>query len=681
MSAPADSAGPTAGGRAPMQESEFLSNRETLAVVARAFRYVRPFRGRFFVKVGLMFASLVPMLLLPWPVKIIIDNVIEGRPVTDPVRPYPAGVEAVMQLMAGLSPAEILLAVIAAQTTLFLVIGAFGTSGSEGETAEGYLASGYDTASRTENEANAGFSLTGGMLGLFDFRWTMRLTQSLNHHYRTQLFDRVQTLPMTAFDDEKIGDAVYRVMYDTPTITNACYRILLTPMTAPLHILLTVAILSAVFGDQPVLVYSALAFLPLSLLVTLPIASTLRRDHGRSRKAGSTATSTAEEGLSNILAVQSLGGEDRQRDRYAQDSWSAFSRYRAVFRLSMLAFVAAAVPGAFIIGYAFLDAIDLVIAGAISIGDFGLLITYFFHILTSAVSLGGLWFSLQGSAAGLHRVFYLMDLPGEGDDPASRRLPRIQQGVEIEDVHFAYPDGTPALRGVSLSAKIGQMVAFVGPAGAGKTTLAYLIPRFVDPDRGVVRIDGTDVREVTRDSLREQIAFVFQETVLFDATVEENIRLARPDASPELVQEAARLAGASEFIEALPQGYATPLGRAGGKLSVGQKQRLSLARALVREAPILILDEPTSALDPQTEIRFVETLREISRERLVVVIAHRLSTVRRADEILFVDQGEIAERGTHKSLLARPDGAYRRFVEMQSGRASGEDPAGEETDR
>ena len=165
-----------------------------------------------------------------------------------------------------------------------------------------------------------------GFLGLFDFRWTMRLTQSLNHHYRTQLFDRVQTLPMIAFDDEKIGDAVYRVMYDTPTITNACYRILLTPATSPLHILMTVAILGAVFGDQPVLVWSALAFLPLSFLVTLPLAGAMRRDHGRSRKAGSTATSTAEEGMANILAVQSLGGEDRQRERYADDSWSAFSR-------------------------------------------------------------------------------------------------------------------------------------------------------------------------------------------------------------------------------------------------------------------------------------------------------------------------------------------------------------------
>ncbi len=638
-------------------------------MIVRAIRYVAPFRSRFLVKLGLLLLSLIPMLMLPWPVKIIIDHVIEGRPVDDPIRPYPALLQPAMDLLAGHSPAEILFITIAFQILLFLVIGAFGAAGSEGENAEAYLASGYDTASRTENEANLGFSLAGGLLGLFDFRWTMRLTQALNHHYRTRLFERIQTLPMTAFDDERIGDAVYRVMYDTPAITNACYRILLTPITTPLHILLTVAILTFFFGDQPLLIGSALAFLPLALLASLPLAGAMRRDSGRSRKAGATATATAEEGMSNILAVQSLGGEDRQRDRYEKDSWTSFSRYRAVFRLTLYATVIGAVPGFFLIGYAFLHAVDLVIAKQISVGDFGLLTTYFFHVLVSAVTLGGLWFNLQGSAAGLHRVFFLMDLPGEADDPSLPELPTIRRGLEMEGVEYGYPDGTRALRGVSLSARVGEMIAFVGPAGAGKTTLAYLIPRFVAPDRGRVLVDGHDVSRVSLDSLRRQIAFVFQETVLFDATVAENIRMGRPDASDEAVREAARLAGAAEFIDQLPQGYETPLGRAGGKLSVGQKQRLSLARALVRDARILILDEPTSALDPETEARFVATLREVSRDRLVVVIAHRLSTVRASDEILFLDGGEIVERGSHAQLLERPNGAYRRFVEMQSGLA------------
>jgi ABC-type multidrug transport system fused ATPase/permease subunit len=213
---------------------------------------------------------------------------------------------------------------------------------------------------------------------------------------------------------------------------------------------------------------------------------------------------------------------------------------------------------------------------------------------------------------------------------------------------------------------VGSVTAIVGPAGAGKTTLAYLIPRFVEPTSGRVRVDGVDAASVTRASLRAQIAFVFQETALFDDTVLENIRLGRPGASEAEVRRAARMAGADEFIARLPEGYRTRLGRAGGKLSVGQKQRLAIARALVRDAPILILDEPTSALDPETEQRLVAALREASRERLVLVIAHRLSTVRAADQILFLEAGEILERGTHAELASRPGGAYRRFVELQT---------------
>jgi ABC-type multidrug transport system fused ATPase/permease subunit len=233
-------------------------------------------------------------------------------------------------------------------------------------------------------------------------------------------------------------------------------------------------------------------------------------------------------------------------------------------------------------------------------------------------------------------------------------------------VHFAYEEGTPVLRGASFEAPIGSFTGLVGPAGAGKTTLAYLVPRFLSPDRGRVLADGHDLAGVTRDSLRSQVAFVFQETVLFDATVEENIRMGDASKSEADVRRAARVAGADDFIRALPRGYATPLGRGGGKLSVGQKQRIAIARALLRDAPILILDEPTSALDPETERALVAALREASRTRLVLVIAHRLTSIREADQILFVDGGRIAERGTHAELMAREGGAYRRFVEIQS---------------
>jgi ABC-type multidrug transport system fused ATPase/permease subunit len=652
--------------RQRLEERGELGHLETFRVLARASRYLGPFRLRFVGKLGLLLLSLLPLLVLPWPVKIIVDHVVLGVPLDAPTTPYPALLAPLVGVLAGLGPVGIVLSMLALQLVLVVLLGAVGTGGSERDQADAYLSSGHDHATRTENEANAGFSMTSGLLGLLDFRYTLRLTQDLNHHYRASLFERIQSLPMTAFDDERIGDAVFRVMYDTPAITNSVYRIMLTPVGALALGAVTVALLNWTYGSHPTIVWCAAALLFVALLATLPFAAALRRRSSRSRKAGATTTSTLEEGLTHILAVQSLGGEERERGRFDGDSWESFSRHRSQMALGMAVALVAFVPGFAIAAYAFYYVADLVIAGRISLGDFGLLFTYYLLLTFACIEVGALWVRVQESAAGLDRVFFLMDLPGEVDPPGARPLPPLGHALRLEAASYRYPDGTLALSEVSLEARVGQVMALVGPAGAGKTTLAYLIPRFLTPSAGRVLFDGSDVAEATLASVREQVAFVFQETVLFDASVAENIRLGRPDASDTEVRRAAEVAGADEFIRRLPEGYATQLGRSGGKLSVGQKQRLSIARALVRRSRILILDEPTSALDPDTEHRLVAALREASRERVVFVIAHRLSTVRAADEILYLADGEVKERGGHEELMARPGGAYRRFVELQT---------------
>ena len=256
-------------------------------------------------------------------------------------------------------------------------------------------------------------------------------------------------------------------------------------------------------------------------------------------------------------------------------------------------------------------------------------------------------------------------MPGE-EDLGTKVLPRIERGVEFRDVGFVYPDGRRALSGIDLTASIGQILAIAGPTGAGKTTLASLIPRYRIATEGEVLIDGVNANDATLESLRGQVTYVFQETQLFSDSIADNIRFGKPDASAEEVERVARIAGAHDFIAALPDGYDTRLGTSMSKLSVGQKQRLAIARGLLRDSRILILDEPTSALDPETEEYLVRSLHEAARDRLVIIIAHRLSTIASADKIVFLEDGTLRESGSHDELMALPDGHYRRFVELQT---------------
>jgi ABC-type multidrug transport system fused ATPase/permease subunit len=615
------------------------------------------------VKAVLTAVSLLPLVLAPWPIKVLIDHVILDTPIGE--GRYPTLLEPVVSALEGRSPLELLGWVSLALLVMIAVFGSFGSEGAERDITEGGLAQGSDTATQTENQANLGFSFAGGLFGLFDFRWTLRLTQDLNHHYRARLFERIQSLPMRAFDDERVGDAIYRVMYDTPAITGLAYEVLLTPFVTITQMGLLAWLLFDAYPEHAWLAGIALVTAPVVLIASLPFGGLLRRRGDLSRRAGSETTSALEEGVANMRAVQSLGAESRQLASFDQRSRDSFAAYRAYVRGLLVTAFAVGGAVALLVIVLVRAITDLVIEGALSAGDFAVLIGYGLQIGGYASRLGQIWIRVQGNLAGLARVFWLLDLPPEQDAPGARPLGAVRRGVLIRDVHYRYPDGTAALRGVDLEAPIGKVTALVGPAGAGKSTLAALVPRFVEPERGSVEIDRADLRTLTRESLRARVAFVFQETALFDATVAENIRIGRPDASDLEVERAARLAGAHDFIRALPHGYDTSLGRGGDKLSVGQKQRIAIARALVRDAPILILDEPTSALDPFTERSLVRSLHEAARDRSVIVIAHRLASIREADQIVFMDQGCVVERGTHAELMRRPGGAYRRFVELQ----------------
>ena len=307
----------------------------------------------------------------------------------------------------------------------------------------------------------------------------------------------------------------------------------------------------------------------------------------------------------------------------------------------------------------------------------GLIITFVAYVQRfnqPVQQIAVLWTNIQNAIAGGERIFGLLDVvPDVQDAPDAGEMPAIKGLVELDEVWAEYVPGEPVLTGVNLRAEPGQMIAIVGPTGAGKTTIANLIPRFYDVTQGAVRIDGIDVRSVTAASLRKQIAVVLQDSFLFGDTVMENIRFGRPDATDEEVIEAARLAHADSFVERLPEGYQTELGERGTGLSLGQRQLLAIARAALAEPSILILDEATSSVDTRTERLIQTALDNLLKGRTSFVIAHRLSTIRNADQVLLIDEGVIVESGNHETLLA----ARGRYYELYQSQFRRQAPADE----
>jgi len=472
---------------------------------------------------------------------------------------------------------------------------------------------------------------------------------------------------MTVLEDQRIGDSVFRVLYDAPSAPDLAYRLTFSPFFFLLWALLNLYILQYSFGKvSPELIWIAWATVPIAFFITFPFSGALRRTNQNKRAAGAATTNTMEESMSNVGAIQSLGANKQEQQRFADRSAQTFLRER--YAMAVIIVTSLIMGTAFGLAgiYVTILITDRVIDGAMSPGDFAVVIGVFYGIMAPAAFFGGLWIKLQETIAAVRRVFFFLDYESEEDRVGGITLDTIETGVRMEAVNFDYPDGHRALTNINLELPVGELVALVGPTGAEKTTLAYLIPSLLTPTSGRVLIDDHDVMQVDIESLRRQVTYVFQEHVLLSDTIRENLLLANPEASEEQMQIALETAGCMEFIKNLPDGIDTALGRSGDTLSVGQQQRLSIARSLVRDARILILDEPTAALDPQTENQLVASLLAAA-DRLVIVIAHRLSTIRKADRIVFLEDGEIKDIGDHDSLMGKSESPYREFVELQNG--------------
>ncbi len=671
--APKDAGTPVARFDDRIDTDARISNIEVMHILYRALKLLGAFPRLFGSKLMLSALALIPGLYGQWIPKIVIDQVILQQPFDQSKVPFPPHMTPLVNAVEGLTPMGIMAAITVFMLVLLCIFG-------RGETWLGF-SQGEDSATQAENQMNAGGSGTGGLVGLGDTFVQMRLSQRLTNRLRTTLFQRMARLPMTTLDDHRIGDAVYRVMYDAPMLPGICYQVALNPIFMLIGAGISLYMMHYSYGDvAPELIWAASLLIPAGLLITVPFSGLARRVQQDSRAAGTVTTNAMEESLGNIAAVQSLGGMTQEKERIAAHSADSFRRYRHI-KIVQILLEFASIATLVVMGFwATIFVTDQIINGTMSPGDFGVLFGIVLSLGFTALGVGTFWIELQGNAAAVRRVFFFIDLPSEDHGDAMPAIGPFAHTLQIEDVDFSYPDGRRALSGINLTLKPGELVAIVGPTGAGKTSLAYLIPAFIRPTRGRVLLDGQDLTKVNVDTLRDQISYVFQEHLLMSESIRANLLLVNPEASTDDMHEALKAAGAIDFVNALPEGIDTVLGRSGDTLSVGQKQRLCIARALIRNTAILILDEPTAALDPQTENALVQALLMASKGRLTIVIAHRLSTIRQADRIVFLEEGEIRDVGSHDELMAKPDSSYRRFVELQGGEESATPPDDEETD-
>lgn len=637
--------------------------RDVFVILKRALSYIWPARRLFLLKFVLMVGSFVPAFVTIWPLKILTDHVILGNAFDESAARFPPYIQPFVDAVAVLDPFGLLLATLAFLAALVVLFGA-GAGGGEGQLA--FLAQGEDTASQSENMISAGWSMTGGVWGLGDLLCNIRLVQRVTNFHRTDLFARLIRLPMTTLDDQRIGDSIYRTMYDAPAIQGVCFDITLMPAIALLGAFTSLALMDYSYGaSMPELIWLGLATMPLTLLLTIPLARYARRASQESRGAGTATTNRIEENMSNIAAVQSHGAQSREQENFAQASIESFKRFRRVVLVNIgIEVVTAGGALAFMWLWMFLAVSQQIIQGELLPGDMLVMTALFGTIAGTSITFGRLWIDLQHNVAGVRRVFFYLDLPTDDSLSGDEPFPDQIQNITFEGVAFSYNDEQATLTDVSFTAQAGQTVAIVGPTGAGKTTLVYMLPRFLRPSQGSIQINGRSIEEFDVDALRQNIVHVFQEHTMFSRSLRENVTLGNPNATAETVEQAIQSSGVADFLRDLPDGLDTMLGPNGANLSVGQKQRVSIARALVCEAPILLLDEPTAALDPATEQALIRSLDVAKQERIVFIVAHRLSTIQSADLILLLDGGRIVEHGTHLELLAL-DGYYSEYVRAQ----------------
>ena len=585
-------------------------------IYRRIFRYMGEFRRGIGLGVFLAMASSALITLQPWPIKFIIDGIL----VSDTL---------------GLGP--------------------FGdvVTDTNGEkvTAAAWIAGAY-----------LAITVGGVLINAGSFYVIARTALLMIHTLRSRIVGHLRTLSLSYHANQSIGDSVWRAINDARSIQEVMIFGVQTWATLVFRLALMVALMLYL---DPLLTLVALLVLPPLFFSIHRLTGRIQSASQESREHMSRLTSLIEQTMGAIRAVQVFGREGREQERFDEISFGfvrAQLRFRRAEQVLNVATVAVTGVGTAAV---LLFATYRVVNGSLSVGSLWVFIAYMQSLYQMMNQIMFVYGPFQDAVVGVGRAFDVLDQVSDIQEaPDAVEKSDFQRSVAFRNVRMQYDEGRPVLKGMDIEVRRGEKVAIVGETGSGKTTILSLIPRLYDISDGALEVDGIDVRQLKIVSLRNLVSMVPQEPLLFSTTVRENILYGRLDASEEDVEAAARAARADGFVQELPAKYETDVGERGVKLSVGQQQRISIARAFLKDAPILLLDEPTSALDLRTEADFLEGLAELMEGRTVFIVAHRLSTIRNVDRIYFLEDGAIAEHGSHDELMATRGKYYQLFMQQ-----------------
>lgn len=511
--------------------------------------------------------------------------------------------------------------------------------------------------------AVAVIAVVGAISSYFEKYLTTSVSQWVAHDLRRTLYNHIQRLSLTEHDEARTGDLISRVTSDIEAIQDFINSAMLGILVNAFTLLGMIGVMLYINWRFTLI---ALSVAPALFLVVFYFTRRIKKSSRAVRKKESELLSIVEEALTSVRVVKAFAREDYEVRRFtsqSRDNLEAALEARSIkAKLSPVVEVIVALGTCLVLWYG----ARLVLAGQLSAGLLIVFLLYLGKMYKPMRELSKMTDNISKAVVGYERIQEVLGIEiSVRDLPQARRASRFKGKIEFDHVNFSYDEATPVLKDISFKIEPGQVAAVVGPSGTGKTTIISLIPRFYDPQSGEVRIDGKDVRRYTLKSLREQISFVLQDTILFRAPIWENIAYGKPDASHEEIMRAAEVANAHEFIEKMADGYDTMLGERGVTLSGGQRQRIAIARAVIRDTPILVLDEPTSGLDAASEEAVIEALDRLMKNRTTILIAHHLGTIRHADVIFVVKDSELVEQGTHEELLAQ-GGVYAELHKAQT---------------